>query len=180
MKRRYDQGGSLDRDSTAPKQHKAETSWDDSQSQLAMKLLFPLAEARVIQGKDDETLRLLRKLTGTQVKLSSDEELYPGTEMRELTLRGATVEAVHNAAVLALSQISSLSGSGGSLTGGEPNVEAGGARIKCILPSEVVLGADGTSIEQLCSQRGARAIVLPTVIPPGETSELREIGRTHV
>ena len=115
MKRRYDQGGSWDRDSGAPKQHKADTSWDEGQSQLAMKLLFPLAEARVIQGKDDETLRLLQKLTGTQVKLSSDEEMYPGTEMRELTLRGATVEAVHNAAVLALSQISSLSGSGGSV-----------------------------------------------------------------
>lgn len=138
---------------------------------VCLKLLFPEEEARVIQGEDGATAKSLENLTGAQVQLSAQDEHYPGTQLRELTVRGGSLEAVLNAVLLALSQVSDMNG---SVSGGEANVEPDGARLKVVVPHEVASSLDGPRLEQLKLPLSVTASIVPIVIPPGAVTELSE------
>jgi len=138
---------------------------------MALKLLVTSNEISSIQGQANATVSLLQSLTGTSMSFSKENDMYPGTQLRELTITGNSQDAVLHAVTLALSQISSTSG---KVPSDEADVEAGGARVKVVLPAEAgvaLINGQGGSLEALQAQTGINIYVEPGLVPPGQATD---------
>merc|ERR1719203_1325232 len=78
---------------------------------LTMKLLLPPNETSCVLGKGGTTVREIGQATGTRVATSGRFEFFPGTQLQELKIQGATQESVLNALVQILSKIAEFTGS---------------------------------------------------------------------
>jgi len=136
--------------------------------QMTMKLLVSQEEASTISGSD------IGQATSTNVTLSSQSELYPGTNLQELRITAQDEENVLEAVVFAVSQIAQVMG---HVNGGMEDVPSGQARLKLVVPMEVVkaiIGKGGEAIKQLREQSGMYVHIDDTKIPPGPPSDLTE------
>ncbi|CAE8641387.1 unnamed protein product [Polarella glacialis] len=138
---------------------------------MTMKLLLTQDDASNAEGMGGATLQLLESLTSAKMKISKDGEFYPGTSMRELRINGSSLEGVVNALALALSQVA---GDTGIMSGGEANVEPGGARVKLLLPVEAAEALDENGLRQIQNATGVAGRLLPQVLPLGARTEASE------
>lgn len=132
---------------------------------VAVKVLVGQREAQVLLGHDGTTLSEIQATTNTSMKLS--EGIYPGSSLRELTVQGMSKEAVLLAIIYVLTVIVELLG---YMCSGEDNVEAGGARLKLVVPAKVaasIIGVGGASVKQICHQCAVRVQVDQSPVPCG-------------
>jgi len=141
---------------------------------MTMKFLVPANEASCILGKGGSTVRELGMASGTKISLSARNEYYPGTDLQQLRIHGASAEAVMISILMVFAKIAEVTG---TVSGGEYGVEPGGARVKVVVPcrvSEELLGNGGSTMKQIRQESDMHAQVEEAVIPPGSTSESSE------
>lgn len=134
---------------------------------LTMKLLLPPNETSCVLGKGGSTVREIGQATGTRVATSGRFEFFPGTQLQELKIQGATTESVLNALVQILAKIAELTG---AVCGGQSSVEPGGARIKVVVPcraAQAIVGSNGAMLRMLREQSGMMVRVEETIVPLG-------------
>eukprot|EP00931_Biecheleriopsis_adriatica_P003900 TRINITY_DN10564_c0_g1_i1.p1 TRINITY_DN10564_c0_g1~~TRINITY_DN10564_c0_g1_i1.p1 ORF type:complete len:979 (-),score=249.30 TRINITY_DN10564_c0_g1_i1:14-2950(-) len=148
-----------------------EASKRQAGDRICLKLLFPQDEASLIEGQAGSQLQLLESLTGSKMKLSKDGDHYPGTMMRELNIRGSSVEAIVNTVQQVLNQVG---GDSGTVRGGEANVELGGARLKVLLPVDAAKALDEASLRTVQNATGIAVQLNPQALPPGDRTDASE------
>jgi len=134
----------------------------------------PPNEASCVLGKGGNVVREIGAATGTRVATSGRNEFYPGTQLQELKIQGNSPESVLNAAAQVLTKIAEMSG---TITGGDAQVEPGGARLKVVVPYQVaasVIGPRGATVKAIREKSGMIVHIEETLIPPGPPSEFTE------
>merc|ERR1719277_2067815 len=124
---------------------------------LAVKMLLSHPEAMSVYGADGSTLAELEARTATSMRLG--ELPYPGSELLELCIRGASIDEVLAAFVQVLDQIMATVG---AVTCGEGVVDGGGASLKLVVPAKAaaaIIGVGGQTVKQLRQQCGVRLTV---------------------
>lgn len=140
---------------------------------MALKLLLPPTEGSCIVGRGGATIREIGIATGTKMTLSNQNTFYPGSQLQELKILGSS-QAVLDAAVQALGKVAEECG--GMLSGGEPGVAPGEARVKVLVPyraAAAIIGPAGSQVMSMRQQSGMHIHVedLSTLGPPTDVSE---------
>eukprot|EP00927_Polykrikos_kofoidii_P070831 TRINITY_DN6720_c0_g1_i1.p1 TRINITY_DN6720_c0_g1~~TRINITY_DN6720_c0_g1_i1.p1 ORF type:complete len:952 (+),score=202.00 TRINITY_DN6720_c0_g1_i1:344-2857(+) len=109
-----------------------------------------------------------------QLALSGEANVYPGTNLEELSIRGLTLDSVADASAQCLSHVLETVG---SLTCGLTDCKEGDCRVRMIVPqkaAKAIIGPKGSSIMQLRNESGMFVHIVEHVIPIGpfvDTSE---------
>lgn len=137
-------------------------------AQMTLKFLLSSAECSCVLGAGGATINAITQETQAKLHLSSQTELYPGTDLQEMTVKGAGADKVLLAAQYAYAQIANQFG---AITAGDQTVSPGQAKIRVVVPSLVVkaiIGKGGENIKQLRSQLGMYVHCVEAAIPPGQ------------
>merc|ERR1712136_234230 len=131
---------------------------------MVMKLLIGVDEAAVLRSQGGMVLEDIQRGTGTEIAISREGDLYPGTSLLELVAGGGSASAVATAIVEAMKQVVDARG---SLGPSDQHSEQGAASLKVIIPSKATAVPPGppTDIsEQVVSFDGPLMGVQPAVI----------------
>eukprot|EP00442_Polarella_glacialis_P046835 CAMPEP_0115093702 /NCGR_PEP_ID=MMETSP0227-20121206/27773_1 /TAXON_ID=89957 /ORGANISM="Polarella glacialis, Strain CCMP 1383" /LENGTH=365 /DNA_ID=CAMNT_0002486271 /DNA_START=29 /DNA_END=1126 /DNA_ORIENTATION=- len=137
----------------------------------AIKMLVSSKEASQVIGPAGATIKSISEMSGATLHLSSKFELYPGTQMQELSLKSASPDSVMSGVLQVLAKLSEETG---KVLGGEWDVEEGGARLHFILPTlaaRSVIGKGGETIKMLRASSGMKVHVEEISIGEGEMAE---------
>jgi len=143
-------------------------------SGLTLKLLVPANEASCVLGRGGATVREIGQVTGTRMSVSGRNEFYPGTQLQELKIQGATQDSVLSAAAHTLTKIAELTG---TVSGGDTHVEPGGCRLRIVVPfmaAAAIIGPRGLTVKQVREQSGMHVHIEEATIPPGPPTEISE------
>lgn len=138
---------------------------------MAIKMLISPREAVQVLGAGGQTSKLISDATGTKIHLSGKYEYYPGTQMQEMCIKGPSYEAVCAAVMQILSKLAEETG---RITGGEWDIEEGGARVHFVLPTmsaKAIIGRGGENIKSLRVTSGMKVHVEEIIIGAGELGE---------
>eukprot|EP00933_Yihiella_yeosuensis_P008110 TRINITY_DN113421_c0_g1_i1.p1 TRINITY_DN113421_c0_g1~~TRINITY_DN113421_c0_g1_i1.p1 ORF type:complete len:402 (-),score=81.57 TRINITY_DN113421_c0_g1_i1:118-1164(-) len=138
---------------------------------MALKMLVSSKEATILIGNGGATSKAIMEASGAKLHLSGKYELYPGTQMQELCLKGNSIEIVANGVMQVLSRLAQDTG---KILGGEWDVEEGGARIHFVVPSLAArncIGKGGDNIKAMRVQSGMKVHVEEVTIGVGDLSE---------
>ncbi|CAE8724433.1 unnamed protein product, partial [Polarella glacialis] len=141
---------------------------------LCLKLLVPPGEASCVLGRGGSVVREISQNTTTRINTSARGEFYPGTQLQELRVFGATQQAVLQAVAQILAKIAELSG---AISGGDHNAEPGSARLKVVVPFRsacAIIGPGGRTIKEVVERSGMLVHIEEATIPPGPPHELTE------
>lgn len=108
------------------------------------------------------------------VNISSEYSLYPGTQLRELSITASTIEAVLEATGQCLTKILHVLG---TITGGKVGVKEGDCCVRVVVPCKVaraIVGPRGANITQMREETEMDAVVQETMIPLGPESSVSE------
>eukprot|EP00931_Biecheleriopsis_adriatica_P087609 TRINITY_DN62049_c0_g1_i1.p1 TRINITY_DN62049_c0_g1~~TRINITY_DN62049_c0_g1_i1.p1 ORF type:complete len:413 (+),score=83.03 TRINITY_DN62049_c0_g1_i1:143-1240(+) len=137
----------------------------------AMKMLLSPKEAACVLGPGGSNSKQISESTGTKLHLSGKNEFYPGTQMQEFCMKGPTADHVAGGI---LEMLKKLSEETGRISGGEWEVEEGGARVHFVLPvpsAKAVIGKGGENIKHLRVTSGMKVHVEEIVIGAGDLAE---------
>jgi len=138
--------------------------------QMVTKLLMSMPEAALVR----DALPDIQVKTGTMTTLSNGGDLYPGTTLQQLIVRGQSLEALVAAATHIYGRIAEQAG---MVTCGEAGVEIGGSRLKVLTPSKAVvaiIGKGGGTIKQLRLATKCHVHIDENIVPPGVPSDTSE------
>lgn len=121
---------------------------------FALKILLSAREAGCTIGESGSLIQDIQRRTGTRMHMSNRGDFYPETSLQELNIRGPSSAAVVAALQCTLDVVVQQRG---VLTGGEPNVGTGKARLNTVVPRAVAcalarregIGEDLTSLAGL-------------------------------
>merc|ERR1719310_377655 len=102
---------------------------------LTLKFLLAAGECVAVLGSGGATIKAIVQETGCKIHISSKNEVYPGTDLQEMKIRGANGESVLQAAQYAYAEIAKQFG---AITAGDQTVQPGSAKLRCVVPSMVV------------------------------------------
>eukprot|EP00933_Yihiella_yeosuensis_P080914 TRINITY_DN9442_c0_g1_i1.p1 TRINITY_DN9442_c0_g1~~TRINITY_DN9442_c0_g1_i1.p1 ORF type:complete len:382 (+),score=98.58 TRINITY_DN9442_c0_g1_i1:71-1147(+) len=137
----------------------------------AIKMLVSPKESVTLIGKGGSTSKQIMEASGAKLHLSAKHELYPGTQMQEVSLKGNTVDIVANGVMQVLARLSAETG---KILGGEWDVEEGGARIHFVVPTlaaRACIGRGGESIKAIRAASGMKVHVEEISIGAGDLAE---------
>lgn len=125
----------------------------------------------MVLGSGGQVSKLISDSTGTKIHLSGKYEYYPGTQMQEMCIKGTSLDGVSAAVMQVLAKLAEESG---RITGGEWDIEEGGARVHFILPTmsaKAIIGRGGENIKSLRVSSGMKVHVEEIIIGAGELGE---------
>merc|ERR1719410_2223836 len=107
---------------------------------MVMKLLIGVEEAAVLRAQGGVALEEIQRVTGTEIAISREGDVYPGTSLLEMVVGGGSASAVATAIVEAMKRIVDARGSLGL---GDQQAEQGAASLKVIIPSKATAAVIG-------------------------------------
>eukprot|EP00439_Symbiodinium_sp_Y106_P079028 s835_g17.t1 len=93
---------------------------------MCVKMLMSPKEGAAIIGPSGSHSKQISEMTGSRLHLSSKGEYYPGTQLQEMFVKGPSADSVSNCVLQVLSKLQEETG---RISGGEFEVEEGGARV---------------------------------------------------
>jgi len=128
-------------------------------------------EGGSIIGRAGSVTADIQQATGTKLHLSGRNEFYPGTALQEVNIQGDSLKSVLGAVMMVYEKLSEDTG---TVTGGETDVEPGGARVKLVVPrlaATAVIGKGGSNIKSLRAQTGIHVHVEEAPVGVNELAE---------
>lgn len=141
-----------------------------SVGQMAMKILLSDREASMLLGHGGAFTKEVGRATGSRLHLSGRHDFFPGTQLQEMAVRGATVEGVAAACTQILEHITAEQG---TVSGGDDLMQ-GQARIRLVIPTQAakaVLGKSGSNIQELRRNTGLKVHIEEVCYGDGELAE---------
>eukprot|EP00933_Yihiella_yeosuensis_P029699 TRINITY_DN2332_c0_g1_i1.p1 TRINITY_DN2332_c0_g1~~TRINITY_DN2332_c0_g1_i1.p1 ORF type:complete len:449 (-),score=115.76 TRINITY_DN2332_c0_g1_i1:119-1465(-) len=127
---------------------------------FAAKMLVSAKEAVMISSGHQE----IESTTGSQVKISGANELYPGTELQEVTVKAATSEIVHGAVQ---SVMAKMIDEQGRIMNTSRDMQEGMCSVRFVVPNAAaksIIGRGGMNISAVRDQLGLKIHVEETYI----------------
>lgn len=138
---------------------------------MCVKMLMSPKEGAAIIGPSGSHSKQISEMTGSRLHLSSKGEYYPGTQLQEMFVKGPSADSVSNCVLQVLSKLQEETG---RISGGEFEVEEGGARVHFVLPVPAIralIGKSGENIKDLRMNSGMKIHVEDIVIGTQEMVE---------
>jgi len=141
-----------------------------SDQAIALKVLLNPQEVTIALGPNGGFDQEIMQQTGAKVQFSGAQELYPGTQLQEMTVMGAP-DAVAFAVNMVLDHIAQEQG---CICSGETNIPSGQSTVRVVIPiaaAKAVIGRGGENIKLLRMNTGLKVHVDEMVIGSGELAE---------
>ncbi|CAE7277025.1 BTR1 [Symbiodinium natans] len=138
---------------------------------MCIKMLVSPKEGAAIIGPSGSHSKQISEMTGSRLHLSSKGEYYPGTQLQELFVKGPSADSVANCILQVLNRLQEETG---RISGGENEVEDGGARVHFVVPVpsiRALIGKSGENIKDLRMNSGMKIHVEEIVIGAQEMAE---------
>jgi len=138
---------------------------------MCLKALVSMREASCILGQGGAASKEIEQVTGTKLHVSGRNELYPGTSLQELSIRGPCAESVGTSLLHVFGKLAEESG---RLSCGDEDVEEGGARVKLLVPicaAKAIIGRGGENIKGLRAATGLYVHIDEVAIGPSDAAE---------
>mmetsp|Transcript_30243 Transcript_30243/g.86686 ORF Transcript_30243/g.86686 Transcript_30243/m.86686 type:complete len:394 (+) Transcript_30243:97-1278(+) len=136
-----------------------------------MKLLISVKEASCMLGPGGSACREIGQNTGTKLHLSGRNELYPGTYLQELSVKGPSADAVTACLMQVLGRIAEETG---RVCSGENDIEEGCARVHLVVPissARAIIGKGGENIKAIRAGSGLHVHVEEFALGVGDAAE---------
>lgn len=140
---------------------------------MAMKLLIMPKEASAILGTGGSICKEIEQNSSARLHFSSRADFYPGTQLQELWVKGATTAAVATALNIILQKLAEAKAAGRIAQDSE-ELSSGGSSLKLVVPNyaaKAIIGRGGANIKILRDSTGTKMNVESTAVGPPPIAE---------